>query len=122
MRVDPTSHPQYSHILAVSAAVLAAERDTDASITTLTRLMGTTIEQFADAKLPAGFAQSALTKLSEAITAQVEGRRMLTEAHKEYGRVAKILGASDDDWGPSWPCPSSGNLAQPAKRTLKVAA
>lgn len=122
MRVDPTNHPHYASILAVSAAVLAAERDTDASITTLANLVGTTIGQFAEAKLPAALAQGALGKLSEAIVAQVDSRRLLVEAHKEYGRTAKLLGADTEAWGPSWPCPTTKPEGRSAIRPLKVAA
>jgi len=105
MRVDPTNHPQYANILAVSAAVLAAERDVDCSILALSKLVATTIEQYADAKLPAHMAQPALAKLAGALTANVDSRRLLGEAHLEYGRTAKVLGAAADTWGPDWPCP-----------------
>ncbi len=104
MRVNPTDHPQYANILAVSAAVTHAEREVDTSIVALSRLMATTIEQYADASLPAHMAQSALAKIAEALTVNVDGRRLLGEAHREYGRTAKTLGATPDDWGPYWPC------------------
>ena len=122
MRVDPTSHPQYANILAVSAAVLAAERDVDGSIVALSKLMATTVEQYADAKLPAFAAQSALARLAEALTANVDSRRLLGEAHKEYGRTAKMIGATAEDWGPVWPCPQGKGKEQPARRHLKIAA
>ena len=123
MRVDPTNHPQYDTILAVSAAVLSAERDVDTSIVALSKLMATTIEQYAEAKLPAHMAQPALAKLVEAVTANVDSRRLLGEAHREYGRTAKMLGATAEDWGPGWPCPAiTTEDAAPARPALKVAA
>ncbi len=108
MRVDPTNHPYYDAILAISAAVLAAERDMDKSIAELSKLMTTTIETYGEAKLPAAMAQPALVKLAEALTAHVDSRRLLGEAHREYGRTAKTLGASSEAWGPDWPCPPPG--------------
>jgi hypothetical protein len=123
MRVDPTNHPQYDAILAVSAAVLAAERDMDSSIVKLSKLVSTTIETYGDAKLPAAMAQPALVKLTEALTAHVDSRRLLGEAHREYGRTAKMLGATAEGWGPDWPCPGiSTEDAAPARPALKVAA
>lgn len=123
MRVDPTNHPHYDAIIAVSAAVLTAERDVDTSILTLSKLMATTIEHFAEAQLPAQLAQPALGKLVEALSANVEGRRLLGEAHREYGRTAKVLGAAADDWGPVWPCPGiTTDDARRARPALKVAA
>lgn len=123
MRVDPTNHPNYNAILAVSAAVLTAERDVDASILALSKLVTTTIEQYAQAKLPAHMAQPALAKLAEALTVNVDGRRLLGEAHLEYGRTAKLLGATPTAWGPDWPCPAmTTEEAQPAPRPLKIAA
>jgi hypothetical protein len=123
MRVDPINHPQYDAILAVSAAVLAAERDMDSSIVKLSKLVSTTIETYGDAKLPAAMAQPALVKLTEALTAHVDSRRLLGEAHREYGRTAKMLGASADAWGPDWPCPGiKTEDAAPARPALKVAA
>lgn len=124
MRVDPTNHPHYEAILAVSAAVLAAERDMDSSIAKLSKLVSTTIETYGDANLPAQMAQPALAKLTEALTAHVDSRRLLGEAHREYGRTAKMLGATAEDWGPSWPCPPAitPNQQQPARRELKIAA
>ncbi|HEX4694714.1 hypothetical protein [Sphingomonas sp.] len=119
MRVDPTNHPQYQNILAVSAAVLAAERDVDKSILALSNLVATTIEQYADAKLPAHMAQSALTKLAQALSVNVEGRRLLGEAHLEYGRTAKVLGATPDDWGPNWPCYTTEEAAKPKPSPLR---
>jgi len=121
MRVDPTNHAQYANILAVSAAVLTAERDVDTSIVALSKLMATTIEQYTDAKLPAHMAQPALAKLAEALTVNVDGRRLLGEAHREYGRTAKMLGATAEDWGPLWPC-SKVEEAKPARTPLRVAA
>jgi hypothetical protein len=123
MRVDPTNHPQYDAILAVSAAVLAAERDMDSSIVKLSKLVSTTIETYGDAKLPAAMAQPALVKLTEALTAHVDSRRLLGEAHREYGRTAKMLGATADGWGPVWPCPGiTTEDEKPARPALKVAA
>ena len=85
--------------------------------------MATTIEQYADAKLPAQMAQPALAKIAEALTANVDTRRLLGEAHREYGRTAKMLGATADGWGPSWPCPAmTTEEEQPARRPLKIAA
>jgi len=121
MRVDPTNHPHYDAILAVSAAVLAAERDVDTSILALSKLMATTIEQYADARLPAHMAQPALAKIAEALTVNVDGRRLLGEAHREYGRTAKMLGATAEDWGPYWPC-SKIEETKPASMPLRVAA
>lgn len=124
MRADPTNHPQYEAILAVSAAVLTAERDVDSSIVALSKLMASTIEHYADAKLPAQMAQPALAKITEALTANIDGRRLLGEAHREYGRTAKLLGATADGWGPAWPCPAMTTTEdeQPARRQLKIAA
>jgi hypothetical protein len=121
MGVDPTNHPQYETIVAISKAVLAAERDTDASIVTLSHLVSATIEEFAEAKLPAALAQRALDKLAQSITGQIDSRRLLVEAHREYGRAAKTLGATADDWGPWWPC-SQLTEAKPARTPLRVAA
>lgn len=122
MRVDPTNHPQFANILAVSAAVLTAERDVDTSILALSKLMSTTIEEYADAKLPAHMAQPALAKLVGALTANVDSRRLLGEAHLEYGRTAKQLGATAEGWGPDWPCPGITTDQAPARPALKVAA
>lgn len=123
MRVDPNNHPQFANILAVSAAVMTAERDVDTSILALSKLMATTIEQYGDAKLPAHMAQPALAKLVEALTANVDGRRLLGEAHHEYGRTAKMLGATAEGWGPDWPCPGITTAdEQPVRRALKIAA
>jgi len=123
MRVDPTNHPHYDAILTVSAAVLAAERDMDSSIAKLSKLVATTIETYGDARLPAAIAQPALVKLTEALTAHVDSRRLLGEAHREYGRTAKMLGATAEGWGPDWPCPAmTTEDAQPARRPLKIAA
>lgn len=119
MRVDPINHPQYDLILAMAAAVQAAERDTDESIKTLSKLIATTVEEFTDAKLPASSAQRALDRLATAIGSQIEGRRLLTEAHREYGRVAKSLGASADDWGPGWPCYTVEDAAKPKAAPLR---
>lgn len=119
MRVDPTSHPQYRNILAVSAAVLAAERDTDQSIKTLSALIATTLTEFADAGLPAAAAQRALDNLAVAMNTQIEGRRMLTEAHRDYGRVAQSLGASADEWGPTWPCHEIRSASKPKPAPLR---
>lgn len=121
MRVDPNNHPQFANILAVSAAVMTAEGDVDTSIVALSKLVTTTIEQYADAKLPAALAQPALTKLTEALTAHVDSRRLLGEAHREYGRTAKMLGATAEDWGPLWPC-SKVEEVEPARTPLRVAA
>ena len=123
MRADPTNHPQYDAILAVSAAVLAAERDMDSSIAKLSKLVSTTIETYGEAKLPAAMAQPALVKLTDALTAHVDSRRLLGEAHREYGRTAKMLGATAEDWGPVWPCPGiTTEDEQPTRPALKVAA
>ncbi|MBN8815489.1 MAG: hypothetical protein J0J06_08595 [Sphingomonas sp.] len=123
MRVDPTNHPHYDAILTVSAAVLAAERDMDSSIVKLSQLVSTTIETYGDAKLPAAMAQPALAKLTEALTAHVDSRRLLGEAHREYGRTAKMLGATAEEWGPVWPCPGITTEDEtPARPALKVAA
>jgi hypothetical protein len=123
MRVDPTNHPNHANILAVSAAVLAAERDVDSSILALSKLIATTIEQFAEAKMPAHLAQPALAKLTEALSTNVDGRRLLGEAHREYGRTAKMLGATADLWGPDWPCPvMTAEDEKPARSPLKIAA
>lgn len=123
MRVDPTNHPQYDTILAISAAVLAAERDMDKSIVTLSKLVATTIEEFADAQLPGVMSQRALGKLSEALNAHVDSRRLLVEAHGEYGRTAKRLGATAEEWGPWWPCPSGKTMTtEPVKQPLRVVA
>lgn len=119
MRVDPTNHPQFANILAVSAAVLAAERDVDTSILGLSKLVATTIEQYADAKLPAHMAQPALAKLAKALTTHIDGRRLLGEAHLEYGRTAKVLGATPDDWGPNWPCFTVEEAAKPKRTPLR---
>ena len=119
MRVDPTQHPQYDTILAVSAAVMAAERDTDASIVTLAKLVSATIEEFAEAKLPAAMAQRALDKLALSIHGQIESRRLLCEAHREYGRTAKSLGATADDWGPTWPCYTVEEASKPKPAPLR---
>ncbi|MDB5679749.1 hypothetical protein [Sphingomonas bacterium] len=119
MRVDPTNHPCYANILAVSAAVLDAERDVDGSIVALSKLMATTIEQYADAKLPAFAAQSALARLTEALTANVDTRRLLGEAHKEYGRTAKMLGATAEEWGPGWPCYTVEEAIKPKAAPLR---
>ncbi len=122
MRVDPTNHPYYDTILAISAAVLAAERDMDKSIAQLSKLVTTTIEVYGEAKLPAAMAQPALAKLTEALAAHVDSRRLLGEAHREYGRTAKRLGASPEAWGPSWPCPPPGIAAEdqaPMQRPLR---
>jgi hypothetical protein len=121
MRVDPTNHPHYDAILAVSAAVLDAERDVDTSILALSKLMATTIEQYTDAKLPAQAAQPALAKIAEALSANVHTRRLIGEAHLEYGRTAKMLGATAEDWGPLWPCTKKKD-AKPARTPLRVAA
>ena len=121
MRVDPTNHPHYDHIVAVSAAVLAAERDMDASILALSKLVASTIEHYAEARLPAQMAQPALAKLAGALTANIDSRRLLGEAHREYGRTAKALGATADDWGPDWPCPLA-SAPVPSRPALKVAA
>lgn len=123
MRANPTDHPHYEAILTVSAAVMSAERDVDMSILALSKLMATTIEQYADAKLPAHLAQAALAKITEALTVNVDGRRLLGEAHREYGRTAKMLGATAAGWGPDWPCPVVGpEDVAPARPALKVAA
>ena len=123
MRVDPTNHPHYDAIVAVSAAVLAAEHDMDSSIVRLSKLVSTTIETYGDAKLPAAMAQPALAKLTEALTAHVDSRRLLGEAHREYGRTAKMLGATAEEWGPVWPCPGITTEEElPARPALKVAA
>ena len=54
---------------------------------------------------------------------QKEARAVLGEAHREYGRTAKMLGASADAWGPDWPCPGiKTEDAAPARPALKVAA
>ncbi len=111
MRVDPANHPHYDAILAVSAAVLAAERDMDKSIAKLSKLVTTTIETFGDAGLPAAMAQPALVKLVEALAAHVDSRRLLGDAHREYGRTAKRLGASPEAWGPNWPCHTAEDQA-----------
>jgi hypothetical protein len=121
MRIDPTNHPQYANILAVSAAVLDAERDVDTSILALSKLMATTIEQYADAQMPAQMAQPALAKIAEALTANVATRRLIGEAHLEYGRTAKMLGATAEDWGPLWPC-TKIQEEKPARAPLRVAA
>ena len=123
MRADPTNHPQYDTILAVSAAVLAAERDMDNSIVALSKLVTTTIDEFAAAELPGAMSQRALGKLAEAISAHVESRKLLVEAHGEYGRTAKMLGATAEDWGPWWPCPSGKTGSdRPMKKPLRVVA
>jgi hypothetical protein len=121
MRADPTNHPHYDAILAVSAAVLTAERDVDNSLVALSKLMATTIEQYSDAGLPAHMAQPALVKIAEALTVNVDGRRLLGEAHREYGRTAKMLGATAEDWGPLWPCTKIKEV-KPARTPLRVAA
>jgi hypothetical protein len=108
MNVDPTDHPQYDAILAISAAVLAAEHGMDSSLAQLSKLVTTTIEAYGEAKLPAAMAQPALVKLTEALAAHVDSRRLLGDAHREYGRTAKMLGASHEAWGPVWPCPATG--------------
>lgn len=123
MHVDPINHPHYDAILTVSAAVLAAERDMDSSIVKLSKLVSTTIETYGDAKLPAAMAQPALVKLTEALTAHVDSRRLLGEAHREYGRTAKMLGATADGWGPVWPCPGIDTEDKaPAQPPLRIAA
>ena len=122
MHVDPKNHPQYDLILSISAAVLAAERDMDTSIVTLSKLVATTIEDFAAAEMPVSMSQRALDKLAAALTAHVDTRRLLGEAHGEYGRSAKMLGASPEAWGPDWPCPPPGFKERPAGRHLKIAA
>jgi len=104
MRVDPTANPQYDLIMSMSAAILDAERDMDKSIVTLSALVSKTITEFAEAELPVSMSQRALEKLAESITAHVGTRRLLGEAHREYGRAAKALGATADGWGPGWPC------------------
>lgn len=119
MRVDPTNHPCYANILAVSAAVLDAERDVDSSLLALSKLMAATIEQYADAKLPAQMAQPALLKIAEALTANVDTRRLLGEAHLEYGRTAKALGATADAWGPGWPCYTVEEATKPKRSPLR---
>lgn len=121
MRVDPTNHPQYDAILTVSAAVLAAERDMDSSIIKLSKLVATTLETYGDARLPAAMAQPALAKLTEALTAHIDSRRLLGEAHREYGRTAKILGATAEQWGPLWPCAQVED-AKAVRTPLRVAA
>ena len=102
--------------------MLDAERDVDTSILALSKLMATTIEQYADAKLPAQMAQPALAKIAEALTANVDTRRLLGEAHREYGRTAKMLGATADGWGPVWPCPQGRRSTSPQAPPLKIAA
>ncbi|THD34802.1 MAG: hypothetical protein E7773_14175 [Sphingomonas sp.] len=119
MRVDPTNHPQYDTILAVAAAVMAAERDTDASIKALSQLVSTTIDEFAEARLPAGLSQRALDKLASSIAGQIESRRLLTEAHREFGRAAKALGATADGWGPTWPCYTVEEAVKPKRAPLR---
>jgi|GEM_PF-1190665 len=121
MRVDPTNHPQYDLINSISAAVLAAERDMDNSIVALSKLVTTTIEDFADAELPASMSQRALDKLADALTAHVGTRRLLGDAHRKYGRTAKSLGATAEDWGPWWPCPDGkAKTIEPTKQPLRV--
>ena len=94
----------------------------DSSIVKLSKLVATTIETYGDAKLPAAMAQPALVKLTEALTAHVDSRRLLGEAHREYGRTAKMLGATADDWGPWWPCPGITTEGAPRAPPLKIAA
>lgn len=106
MRVDPTTNPKYDLIMSMSAAILDAERDMDKSIVALSTLVSKTIGEFAEAELPASMSQRALEKLAAAIGTNVDSRRLLGEAHREYGRTAKMLGATAEDWGPWWPCPS----------------
>lgn len=119
MGVHPTNHPQYNAIVSVAEAVMAAERRSDESIKTLSNLIATTVAEFADARLPAWSAQPALDKLALSISGQIEGRRLLTEAHREYGRVAKSIGASADEWGPNWPCYTVEEAATPAPAPLR---
>ena len=86
-------------------------------------LVATTIETYAEAKLPAQMAQPALAKLADALTANVDSRRLLGEAHREYGRTAKALGATAEDWGPLWPCSKiETEEKKPARQPLRVAA
>ena len=123
MRADPTNHSKYDLIMSMSAAILNAERDMDKSIVALSTLVSKTIGEFAEAELPVSMSQRALEKLAAAIGTNVDSRRLLGEAHREYGRTAKMLGATAEDWGPWWPCPSGktdNNL--PVKQPLRIVA
>lgn len=123
MRVDPTANPKYDLIMSMSAAILDAERDMDKSIVALSTLVSKTIGEFAEAELPASMAQRALEKLAAAIGTNIDSRRLLGEAHREYGRTAKMLGATAEDWGPWWPCPSGKtDNTQPTRQPLRVVA
>lgn len=121
MPTRPQDHPHYAAILDVAAAIQAAEQSADAGIRATAALIVKTLDVQSEQGLAPHTVEPVLAGLKRAISAHLDGRSAIVESHLAYGRIAAGLGATAEDWGPTWPC-ADARIPAPRRDTLRAVA
>jgi hypothetical protein len=114
--------PQYyTEVVAVANATMATERLADRTILSLAVLIQEATTQAEKIKLTPHETQPAMDALQKAMNHAFEARRNVVAVHSQFGLIGKELGASAEEWGDPFPCPT-GAIGKRGMRRLAVAA
>lgn len=90
---------------AVREQFMPAENTVDLAAARTARLLATTLEGLATAKLSLGTGAALVRKLTKSLTAQIEAREEFAMAHKLAAALPEELGLSPAMYGDVVPCP-----------------